>query len=238
MVYISWGLTLGITVFFGLFGAIVRLVPEDTLRSIAETLGPTFGQVLLWLILVFFWVGMISVAVVFIGQILCIFAPNNDERLFAGLTVGSIVGAFVLLFVTLLMGVFAGIAGEDQVATQAVFGVFVLLAFFGVYALLLASMFFFMTYFKRIGKNIKAKEVIEAAKMAMLTWVAAIAVGIITAIASFILSAVFGPNSGKDPATFRQIMDILGLINLALVIAVMGTLLMMVRAAIDRTQPG
>lgn len=234
MVYIAWGLMLGITVFFTVFAAIGRLVPQDTLRSIAETLGPTFGQVLLWIMFVFFWVWVLSVGVIFVGQILCIFAPNKNEKLFAGLTVGSIVGAFALFFVTLLMGAFAGVIGRDAEAAQAAVGVLILLTVLGIYGLLLASMFFYMTYFKKIGQNIKARKVVEAAKTAMYTWTAAIVFGIISSILSFILLAVY---AGEDQTFLLQVIDILGLVNVLLFIAVMGTLLVMVRSALDRTKP-
>ncbi len=232
MVYVSWGLLLGITVFFALFLTMTTLVPQETLRSIFESLGPTFGQILLWIFTVFSWIGFLSIGVVFIGQILCIFAPNKDERLFAGLTVGSIVAAFVTFIALIFLGVFAAVVGSEQEAAQAGLGILILLGIFGIYVMILASMFFFMTYFKRIGKNIGAKTVMDAAKTATLTWISAIAIGIISSVGLSILPMIVSADGGW----LFKIQNIFVLVNVYMTIGVMGTLLVMVRKTIDRTR--
>lgn len=240
IVYVCWGIMLGIGVLFSVLGTIGRFLPEETLKSIAQTLGPTVGSIIGWVLLTLIWVGFLCAGLAFIGQILCIFAPNKDERLFAGLSVGSIVAAFGLLIGIFFMGVLGSIMGGGdsdggQVAMAAI-GIMVLLALFAIYVLALASMFFFMTFFKRVGKNIRSKKVVESAKAAMGTWIAAIAMAFITVAAMMIIGFVAG-SSGEGPSeTIAMVADILGIINLFLSISVMATLVIMVKAAIDGTQ--
>lgn len=235
LVHGSWATMLGITVLLFVLGTFVRFVPEETLRSIVQALGESFYKVFMKGVTFVFWLWAISVLGIFVGQILCIFAPNKDEKLFAGLSLGSILGAVTQFFVIVILR-FVGWDSDSD--TQAFLGLVILLLIVGIYAMSLLSMFFFITYFKRVGKNIRAKDVVEASRVALLTWIAAMAIGIISGVAVGILTAVYGPAPGEDPSQFiLNVRDASGLLNIALAIAVMGTLLVMIKSAVDHTKP-
>jgi predicted Zn finger-like uncharacterized protein len=233
MVYVSWVALLIISVLMYLFSWIGRLAP-GFVASVAQTIGATALAGLLFTI---GGIALLSLVAVFIGQIICIFAPNKDERIYASLAVGSLVASLVFPLVGVFMGAFAAEATDAGQTTRAAIG-FMFLILFGLsYILLLSNMFFFIAYFKRIGKNVNAKAVVEAANFAMLTWIAAIVVGIICLIASIVLVAVAGPKPGSPPPDwFNLAINIIGLINVILSFAVIGTLIAMVRSALQKTR--
>ena len=181
---------------------------------------------------------LVSLGMVFVGQIVCIFSPKKDEKLFAGLAVGALVGGILLPIIALLFGVFAinvaggppdpGGGGGRAAAVAIGLGMILVIVF--SYLLILSNMFFFITYFRRVGKNIRSVEVQEAANVAMITWVVALGTAIVCVVAVVILAAIFRGQQEK----LRLVGDIVGVINVLLTFSVIGTLIAMSKTAIDK----
>ena len=231
MVFISWASMLACMAFLYLVSWLVQLAPEF-MGKLAQN--PVFSILTLVILIVMF----ISLGIVVIGQVLCIFSPCKDEKLFAGLAVGALVASVVLPAVALFIGAIGTIGataeGNEEVdqAVSAVIGMVMLIIIVAAYLLALSNMFFFITYFRRVGKNIRAKAVSDSAKQAMVTCIAAIAVGILCSIAAFVLLAII-----KDKLDWLPMaMNLIGLVNAILGFAVMGTLIVMVKTAIRKTK--
>lgn len=234
MVLIAWSVLLANMVLTYGFGWIASLAPE-LVRKVVETIGPGFFAGLSFTIL-----GLLSLSltVVFIGQITCIFSPNNDERLFAGLAVGALVSAVVLPVVGFFIGALgAGITSGSEgtasdVASTAI-GAMMAIMLLVSYLLALSNMFFFITYFRRVGRNIRSKQVAESAKLAMIAWITALVVGLVCGVVFFILLAIF-----KDQPTWFPLMsNLVQLVNVVLGFTVMGTLIGMAKTTLEKTKP-
>ena len=235
MVFVSWAIMLTCMVILYLTSWLVQLAPEF-MRSMGETVGP---GIILGLNFAVLGLMFSSLGIVVIGQIICIFSPNSDAKLFAGLAVGALFGAVVLPIVGVLIGALGAIGAEvsdseavDSAASAAV-GVVMLVFLVAAYLLVLSNMFFFITYFSRVGKNIRARVVTESAKLAMITWIAAIVAAILCSIAAFVLVLMYKEN---PPDWLPMAMNLIGLVNAILGFAVMGTLIGMVKAAIEKTK--
>jgi large-conductance mechanosensitive channel len=230
IVFISWSTMLAFFVLLYLFGWLARLAP-DAITAIANTVGATTMSVIA---LTSIGLTLIAVFMVFVGQIVCIFAPQKDEKLFAGLAVGALVSGILLPMITIFAGAVATGVSEDTAAEQATavaFGLGLLAVIAVSYLLILSNMFFFISYFQRIGRNIRSEEVIASAKVALLTWIGTIAVGVLCIIAAFVVSLSFQP----PPPWIRYFADAIGLINFVSTCAVMTTLIMMVKKTLDHT---
>lgn len=234
MVFVSWSTLLAMMVLIYAFGWIANLAPEFV-RKMVETIGPGFFMGLSFTILGLMF---LSLGVVFIGQIICIFSPNNDEKLFAGLAVGSLVAAVILPVVGILIGaigagVTSGSEGTAGDAASAAIGFMMLFILLSAYLLALGNMFFFIIYFRRVGRNIRSKQVVESAKLAMIAWITALVVGVICGITVSILLAVF-----KDQPTWITTMaNVVQLVNVVLGFTVMGTLIGMAKTTLEKTKP-
>jgi len=223
IVYFSWIFMIVSPALLFVMGLLLFLVPAmiKVVGILASIVGGLF---------------MLALGLVFIGQIICIFAPNKNERIYAGLAVGALVLAIVLPFVGLFMGVFAGaVIGEEgsgQVAAAA-FGLVFIILIVSSYILALSNMFFFITYFKKIGQNIRSKDLKSSAGLALGTWIAAIVGAILCSIASFAVTYFMS----ESPEFANKIVSIIGLVNLILAFSVMCTLLSMISTAIKKTRP-
>jgi MFS family permease len=208
------------------------MFPLGFLTSFVPVIAPVIGIIGSVIGIAF----LLAVGLFFVSQIICIFAPNKNERLFAGLAVGALVLAFLLPIIGLLMGGFAGLitgdegGGAAQAAAAAV-GIVVLILVVSSYLLALSNMFFFITYFKKIGQNIRSKELRGSANLAMITWIVAIIGAILCSIAIVVVTLVMS----DSPENASKVIGIIGLVNLLLGFAVMCTLLSMLSTAIKRT---
>lgn len=235
MVFVSWAILLSCMVLLYLTSWLVRLAPEF-MGNMAESIGPA---IILGLYSTLLGLMSLSLGIAFIGQIICIFSPNKDEKLFAGLAVGALVGAVVLPIIGFFIGALgafgAEVSGSEAVdsAAGAVVGLVMLVFLVAAYLLALSNMFCFITYFQRVGTNIRSNDVTESAKLAMTTWIAAIVAAILCSIAAFVLVAIY---TDEQPEWYSMAINLIGLVNAILGFAVMGTLIAMVKTAIEKTK--
>lgn len=228
LVYISSGVMIGVMAALGILTGVGRFAPF-IIRWLAETGGPVVATIIGVLVLVCMGLAALSVLAILVGQVCCIFSPNKDEKLFAGLAVGAIVLSFLTFLGIFLMGLVSGIAGEGADGTRAALGLLALLGVFAVYALVLANLFLFIGYFKRVGKNIGSKKVVKASKTSTVTCISAIALGIISAIVMAIVVAVAKGNQD----TINMVADIAFGLNMFLWFSTTGSVLAMVKATLD-----
>ena len=106
----------------------------------------------------------------FIGSILLVFTPSKDERLFAGLSIGAYTASFILSSTASLMD--GGPSpGEVDVADNAIGGA-MSFAISSLPVLVgLGYPIFQLMFFRRMGKNIKSKAVVNSTKFAMVCWI-------------------------------------------------------------------
>lgn len=105
-----------------------------------------------------------------IGSFLLIFTPSKDERLFAGLSIGAYFAAFILSSTAGLMPG-APSPGEVDVADNAIGGA-MSFAISSLPVLVgLGYPIFQLMFFRRMGKNIKSKAVVNSTKFAMVCWI-------------------------------------------------------------------
>ena len=105
-----------------------------------------------------------------IGSFLLIFTPSKDERLFAGLSIGAYFAAFILSSTAELMNG-APSPGEVDVADNAIGGA-MSFAISSLPVLVgLGYPIFQLMFFRRMGKNIKSKAVVNSTKFAMVCWI-------------------------------------------------------------------
>ena len=117
--------------------------------------------------------------------------------------------------------------GADE--ARMALGLFALLGIVAIYGLILANLFLFITYFKRVGRNLGSKKVVKASDTATITCIATIVIGVVSGIAIGILMAVF-----KDkPDLVNLLADVTFGINILLSFATMGNILTMVRTTLE-----
>lgn len=231
MVFVSWIASLAVSIFVFLFGLIGKLAGPKFVASVVETIGPTG---ILLVVYGSLSILILSMVMIVIGQILCIFSPNTDEKVYAGIAVGSLVLAILLpMFGYFLGGVTVSTTNSNT--AQAAVG-FVLIAITALsYFLLLSNMFCFISYFRRLGRNTKARHVVDASNLAMMTCIAAIVAGVIGAVASAIIVAIAQPAPGAAPPEWvNNVLGILVMINVILSFSVLATLIGMARSAIEK----
>ncbi|MFT7631499.1 MAG: putative Zn finger-like uncharacterized protein [Mariniblastus sp.] len=226
IVFISWTTMMVLMIIIYAFSWLADIAPK-TSESITQS--SVFGVIALVMVgLMLFSVGMVV-----IGQIVCIFSPNKDEKTFAGLAVGSLFAAVIVPIVAALLGSLSEAAVDATNAgdgAKAVIGLMLIVTIISAYALLLANMFFFIVYFKRIGKNIRSKAVMESAQTAMVVWLAAIVIALLAGVTMVVLAFVLDRDE-----SFQTVVKIVGLLNAILGFSVMGTLIVMVKSAIQKT---
>ena len=234
MVFVSWA-SLLVCMAFLYLTFFLGVVAPDFMANIAKSIGPGIILGLSWTVTSLMF---LSMGVVFIGQVICIFSPNKDEKLFAGLAVGSLAAAIILPIIGILIGAIgaigAGATGSETVegAAGAVVGVIMVVITMTSYLLVLSNLFCFITYFRRIGSNIRSKQVAESAKLAMGIWIGAIVVGVLSSIATSVVLAMF-----KDQPEWLQTALFWGqLVNVLLAFSVMVALIRMVKTTLDKTR--
>ena len=182
------------------------------------------------LILVIFICNGICMLVFAVGQVMCVFAPENDERMNAG-------GAAVLVFISGLVSVigsivmgatltsWAGSGGLDQddVSTAAVLGIgfLVVLAVCGL--MLFVSVLLFANFYRKVGQNIKSKELVLAANHALIS----IGVSLGVFILAFVIALVIGMVAGNSP-TAGIFIEFLNVVTWLSMVAACGMMLRMV----------
>ena len=224
-VFVATIILLAISIILAFFGLLGRFAPGSLgwLRDIvgAETL-QTIAAVFAIVLLVLSPTSMLAI---FVGQICCIFSPNKNEKIFASLAVGAIALAMITFAILFLMGVVGGGPGASKGQAIA-FGLIALAALFFICIMMLANWFLFISYFKRVGKNLKSKKVVKASTTATLACVGAFAFFIISSIVGAVMSGVL-------PDSRQTIVDVLsGLIQL-ITWGVMVTILIMIKTTLD-----
>ena len=229
MVFVSWAILLVTSLTICLNGVITWLAPDF------------MAAVLAIVMIVMLGLSSFASGFIFIGQIICIFSPNKDEQVFAGLAVGCLVAAAILPIVGVLIGL-AGVsvsgAGAEEVATEqnivALAGglMVALIVVVAPYALTLANMFFHISYFKKVGNNIRSSEVTAAANQALLAWIAAIAGACVGVIAVIVLVMFF-----VDAGWLNTVVSLIVLVVLVLGLISMGALVVMVKTTLAKTRP-
>ena len=166
-----------------------------------------------------------AILTIFVGQICCIFSPNKNEKLFAGLAVGAIGLVIITIVVLYLMGAMVGLGGGGQGAKVAL-GLLVLGAMLFGCLMLLSNWFLFISYFKKVGKNLKSKKVMKASTTATLACIGAFAFFVISIIVGTVLSMVL-------PDHRQTAVDVCAVLNVLVGSAVTGTILAMIKTTLD-----
>ncbi len=238
MQLVSWCLLLGASVIFLLVTLLMALTPspgEDSL--IIKVLSILF--ILIGIATPF--AGFIA----FVGQVLCLFAPNKNEKLAAGFAIGSLVGLIVLPIVIILVGavgvvgvgVLSGVSGQNaEEAGRAVGGIFVFAILLSPFALLLANVLFMFLFFKRLGRNIKAKAVEQAAKLAMGSWIGSVANVVILFVFIMVVGFLYSGGSEPPPSFLGRVLQIWLFLTLVLNLVVVVAMVAMGFAAVKHTK--
>jgi hypothetical protein len=177
--------------------------------------------------------------VAFVGQFLCLFAPNKDEKLFAGLAIGSLLVLIVLpIVIALVVGAvglgFSAAGGEES--GEAVVGVLTFALLLSPVALLLANVLFMFLFFQRLGRNIKSKAVEQAAKIAMGSWIASVANLVVFFIFIMVVGMLYRSDPTKAPAFLPVVLQIWVVVTAILNLVVIITMVAMGTAAVKHTK--
>ena len=202
--------------------SMLRQFAPDALAWFARMLGETGMKVFLFTLL-----GLMPTAVltIFIGQILCIFSPNKNEKIFAGMSVGAI-GLAILAFLSLyLMGALAGVTGGSAGAAAAL-GLLALGVLLLVCVMVLSNWFLFISYFKKVGQNMKSKKVMKASTTAALTCIGAIVFFVISTIVAAVMLNFM-------PESRQTLVNVYALLNVLVGAGVTATILVMIKTTLD-----
>jgi hypothetical protein len=235
MQLIAWWLLLAVAVSLLLITIIVAVIPQAEPDGIMAMI---VGGIFIMTAVATPFVGLAA----FVGQFLCLFAPNKDEKLFAGLAIGSLLGLIVLPIVILLVGLVgaAGLgivsgsdAGEAGEAVGSLLGVAIILS---PVALLLANVLFMFLFFQRLGRNIKAKAVEQAAKIAMGSWITSVANVVIFFIFLMVVGFLYRGDPSQAPSFLGRLLQIWFVLTLVLNLVVIVAMVAMGNAAVKHTK--
>ena len=238
MQLVSWCLLLGASVFFLLVILLMALTPSPGEDSL----------IIKVLSIIFLLIGIATPFagfIAFVGQVLCLFAPNKNEKLAAGFAIGSLVGLIVLPIVIILVGavgavgvgVLSGVSGQNaEEAGRAVGGIFVFAILLSPFALLLANVLFMFLFFKRLGRNIKAKAVEQAAKLAMGSWIGSVANVVILFVFIMVVGFIYSGGSEPPPSFLGRVLQIWSFLTLVLNLVVVVAMVAMGFAAVKHTK--
>lgn len=236
---IAWWLLLAVAVSFLLITIIVAVTPQAEPDG---TMAMIVGGIFLMTAAATPFVGLVA----FVGQFLCLFAPNKDEKLFAGLAIGSLLGLIVLPIVILLVGlvsaaglsVVSGSSGSDaKEAGEVVGSLFGIAIVLSPVALLLANVLFMFLFFQRLGRNIKAKAVEQAAKIAMVSWITSVANVVIFFIFLLVVGFLYRSDPSQAPSFLgRLLLQIWFGLTLVLNLVVIVAMVAMGNAAVKHTK--
>ena len=172
---------------------------------------------------------LISLALIFFGQILCVFAPEANEKLNAGVSLGlmilTTVGGFIfMLVVGFSMGSRFGI-GQAEAAAIGIISLIVI----GIGALMtLVASFMFVNYYRVIGKNISSKKLEQAGSQAMMVMAGTLGLQLLFGLLIFGLGVAIG-----DADTMGLIVLGITLVNWLVVFAMSAIILRTIVLAVS-----
>ena len=219
---LSGAILLMATVFSNVVGLFASQLPEMT-----KNLGPAIGIVMLIMGLLC----LLALMGFFVGQLLCVFAPESNEKMNAG---GSLGLFFLSFFVGVIGFLVLGASMNNilrannfdagpSVTQTATLGIGMLVVTVIVGLMGLVSTILFANYYRVIGKNIKSKKLASAGTQGL----AAIGLGIGGQVMIFLIAFVLGM-AIKDLGTLQLVTGGLSLLNLLLGIVVFVIMLRMV----------
>lgn len=238
MQLIAWWLLLAVAVSFLLITIIVAVKPPAEPDGIMAMI---VGGIFIMTAVATPFVGLVA----FVGQFLCLFAPNKDEKLFAGLAIGSLLGLIVLPIVILLVGlvgaaglsVVSGSSGSDaREAGEVVGSLFGIAIVLSPVSLLLANVLFMFLFFRRLGRNIKAKAVEKTAKIAMSSWITSVANVVIFFAFLMVVGFLYRGDPSQAPSFLGRLLQIWFVLTLILNLVVIVTMVTMGNAAVKHTK--
>ena len=206
-----------LTVVVSVLSAMLQPIPE----GLAAIMGIfSFVAFIMWLI---------SLALIFFGQILCVFAPEANEKLNAGVSLGlmilTTVGGFIfMLVVGFSMGSRFGI-GQAEAAAIGIISLIVI----GIGALMtLVASFMFVNYYRVIGKNISSKKLEQAGSQAMMVMAGTLGLQLLFGLLIFGLGVAIG-----DAGTMGLIVLGITLVNWLVVFAMAAIILRTIVLAVS-----
>ena len=163
-------------------------------------------------ILILLGLAAISCVAVLVGQIMCIFAPNANER-FNAIGSTSLAGAALIggIITTLVFGVaLRSLAGPKGVSAGAALsvGFGYLFAVLICGALAVAATFMFLNFYRALGQNIKSDALVKVCKQATI----AVGVSFAITLIVFWLGLILG-QVGLDPKTVGFVVATVGILN-------------------------
>ena len=178
---------------------------------------------------------LISMLLFFVGQILCIFAPEANEKLNAGVSLGlmilTTVGGFVfMLVVGLSMGSLlggGGLGGPSGTEAAAIGIIALIVVGIGALMALVAS-FMFVNYYRVIGKNISSKKLEQAGSQAMMVMAGTLGLQLLFGLLIFGLGVAIG-----DAGTMGLIVLGITLVNWLVVFAMAAIILRTIVLAVS-----
>ena len=206
-----------LTVVVSVLSAMLQSIPEGLAAIISIF---SFVAFIMWLI---------SLALIFFGQILCVFAPEANEKLNAGVSLGlmilTTVGGFIfMLVVGFSMGSRFGIGQAEAAA----FGIISLIVI-GIGALMtLVASFMFVNYYRVIGKNISSKKLEQAGSQAMMVMAGTLGLQLLFGLLIFGLGVAIG-----DAGTMGLIVLGITLVNWLVVFAMAAIILRTIVLAVS-----
>ena len=206
-----------LTVVVSVLSAMLQPIPE----GLAAIMGIfSFVAFIMWLI---------SLALIFFGQILCVFAHEANEKLNAGVSLGlmilTTVGGFIfMLVVGFSMGSRFGI-GQAEAAAIGIISLIVI----GIGALMtLVASFMFVNYYRVIGKNISSKKLEQAGSQAMMVMAGTLGLQLLFGLLIFGLGVAIG-----DAGTMGLIVLGITLVNWLVVFAMAAIILRTIVLAVS-----
>ena len=160
----------------------------------------------------------ISLLVLLVGQVLCVFAPEKNEKLNAGGSLGlmflAMFGAFILW---LAVGISLGSVGFSgpSTAQAAAIGVGSLVAIAVGGLMLIVASFLFVNFYRVVGKNIKSKSLEQAGSQAMMAMAGSMGIQFLFGLLAFALRFL-----GLGPETLVIIIQGITLLNILISLAV------------------
>lgn len=206
-----------LTVVVSVLSVVLQPIPEGLAAIISIF---SFVAFIMWLI---------SLALIFFGQILCVFAPEANEKLNAGVSLGlmilTTVGGFIfMLVVGFSMGSRFGI-GQAEAAAIGIISLIVI----GIGALMtLVASFMFVNYYRVIGKNISSKKLEQAGSQAMMVMAGTLGLQLLFGLLIFGLGVAIG-----DAGTMGLIVLGITLVNWLVVFAMAAIILRTIVLAVS-----
>ena len=185
--------------------------------------------------LIVFGVFGLSSLVMMVGQVMCMFAPNGNERFNS---IGAAVLAFLSMvgsiIVTLVFGmavtaaVRSGRPPAESAGGLVTLGIGYLAGILICGVMIIAAMFMFVNFYRRIGQNIKSDGLVKVSNQATI----AVCVSMAMPILGFGLAFILGM-SGMDQQAASAMLGIFYLLSLLFNLVVLAVILRMVWSGIS-----